>query len=65
VGGFSLPVGALSDALALLTPELLKKNFNIARSEVLTSGSSWCGLRLSPFGTSASVWTIVPAADER
>jgi hypothetical protein len=26
---------------------------------------SWCGLRLSPLGTSATIWPIVPAPDDR
>jgi hypothetical protein len=26
---------------------------------------SWCGMRLSPLGTSANIWPIVPAPDDR
>jgi hypothetical protein len=64
VGDFSLPIGALRVPLALHTPDLQKKNFNIARSEFLTVGSSWYGVRLNPFGTLATLWPTVPAPDD-
>jgi hypothetical protein len=38
-GECSLPVGAFSVALALLTFDLLKKNINIARFELSTAGN--------------------------